>query len=386
MSKIYNAIGIMTGTSADGIDVAVIKTDGEKIISFGPTLALPFETGLHDLIKTVLRESQVLTADLQYNDKMLEAERRLTIATGKAVNELLTSNNLTSSEVDVIGFHGQTTVHRPLDPLSPAADQKPFTCQLGNGELLAQLSSIDVVYDFRSNDIKEGGQGAPFSPLYHNALVAWSDLEYPIAVVNIGGVANVSFLSSPHIEDIIAFDTGPGNGLIDDWVRLHTGENYDKDGQMAAGGLLQEKILAQMLNHPFFSLSLPKSLDRYDFDLAPLRGVNAEDGAATLTSFTARSIALAQSFLPVSPKNWIVCGGGRLNKTLMRELETALEHGKKTNVKSAEQVGWNGDHLEAQAFAYLAVRSLRNLPLSYPNTTGVSKPVKGGKLCKAGLI
>lgn len=372
------AIGIMTGTSVDGIDTAILETDGERILAVGPALAKPFDTDLRLLLKDLLLHSRTLKPGFKLTDKMRIAERHLTIAAATVVNELLTAAHLTKDDIDVIGFHGQTLVHKPIDPAKPASQQNPFTCQLGNGELLAQLTGCDVVYDFRSADVAAGGQGAPFAPIFHKALANWSKLNGPAAVINIGGVANITYLPETDNTDITAFDTGPGNGLIDDWMTIHTGQKLDKDGATAAMGRIHEDVLTAMMDHPYFATNPPKSLDRYDFDLAPVQGLSVADGAATLTAFTARTIATAADHLPAVPKTWIVCGGGRHNKELMRQLTKEVQNLGPVSVTTADDVGWDGDLIEAQAFAFLAVRSLRDLPLSFPKTTGVPLPTRGG--------
>jgi anhydro-N-acetylmuramic acid kinase len=262
-----------------------------------------------------------------------------------------------------VGFHGQTILHRPFER---------WTWQIGDGALLARLTGIAVVNHFRDADVAAGGQGAPFVPLYHQVLTR--DLARPVVVVNIGGVANVTYVADN--GELIAFDTGPGNAAIDDWAFAHTGEPVDRDGKLARAGRIDEGRLARMLGHPAFTLPPPKSLDRLDFPMSAGTGLSAADGAATLTAFTAAAIARAQEHLPQTPKMWIICGGGRHNPVLMEALRARLP-GK---VLAAEEVGWRGDFLEAEAFAYLAMRSVQGLPLSVPSTTGVPYPLTGGVL------
>jgi anhydro-N-acetylmuramic acid kinase len=274
---------------------------------------------------------------------------------------------MSAAQVTVAGFHGQTILHEP---------EAGRTRQLGDGALLAAETGLDVICDFRGRDMAEGGQGAPFAPLYHAALAA--DLEKPLAVLNLGGVGNLTWIG-PEDDAILAFDTGPGNALIDDWAERHLGRPIDEDGALARAGTVDEAALSRLLADPYFELVPPKSLDRDAFDSAPLGGLAPADGAATLTAFTAAAVAAARAHLPASPKRWLVTGGGRHNPALMAALAGRLA----VPVEPVEAVGWQGDALEAQAFAYLALRSLDGLPLSLPGTTGVAKPTTGGVLHRA---
>jgi anhydro-N-acetylmuramic acid kinase len=254
-----------------------------------------------------------------------------------------------------------------------------LTIQIGDGDSLARMLGIPVVYDFRAADVAAGGQGAPLAPIFHRALVRQSGRAEPIAVLNLGGVANVTFIDG---DVLIACDTGPGNALLDDFLRLQTGSLLDTDGRRAAAGRVDEAIIARLLSHPFFALPPPKSLDRNDFrgwagDV--LDGIGVENGAATLTALTAAAVARIVTHLPRPPKTWIVAGGGARNPTLMRMLAERLAPAR---LESAHAVGWSVDSLEAQAFAYLAVRSLRGLPISFPGTTGAPGPLTGGVLAR----
>ena len=265
--------------------------------------------------------------------------------------------------VDVIGFHGQTVIHRP---------EIRLTVQLGDGSALAKRLGVPVVYDIRAADVATGGQGAPFVPVYHRALAA-SVPERPVVFVNIGGVSNITWIGSQ--GQMIAFDAGPGNAPLDDWALKHTGVARDGDGNLAATGTLEESIIEQFLNQPFFKLAPPKSLDRNSFATLDLNALNAADGAATLVEIIACAIAGAASWVPEAPKAWIICGGGRHNPTIMKALRKKLP-----NVKPAEAYGFNGDSVEAEAWAYMAVRSMKKLPLSFPMTTKVTQPMTGGIL------
>jgi len=355
--KEYRVIGLMSGTSLDGIDAALITTDGEGYIRRDGFVSEAYPDDLRGQIRQCLNLPR---------DKRAEAaavERALTEAHARVVARLMAEKNLAAQDVDLIGFHGQTIAHAP---------HEKYTCQLGDGVLLAQLTGIRVVNDFRTADVLAGGQGAPLAPVYHRALSA--PLEKPVAFLNIGGVANVTYIGAD--GTIIAFDTGPGNALMDDWMLQHTGRKYDDGGKTAAAGKADEEIVSALMSHPFFNAPPPKSLDRNDF-VSPLwQNLSPEAGAATLSAFTVRSIVKALAFLPAAPARWIVSGGGRLNGYLMQQLRAHLG----VPVNAIEDVGLNGDAIEAEAFAYMAVRSLRGLPISFPTTTGVPQPMPGGKL------
>jgi anhydro-N-acetylmuramic acid kinase len=351
MTELYRVIGLMSGTSLDGIDVAFIETDGEDRVAGGPWLTRPYDPQLREALRAVLG-GKGATA---------EVERRLTEAHAEAVKLLIARHAL--GAIDLLGFHGHTILHLP---------QQGRTWQLGDAALLAQLTGIDVVGDFRSADVAAGGEGAPFAPLYHAALA--SALERPLAVLNIGGVANVTWIGEGENE-ILAFDTGPGNALIDDWALATTGQSADYDGALAAKGKVDPALLQRFLAHPYFARRPPKSLDRDEFAGFMPTGLSPEDGAATLTAMTAAAVKRAAAHFPLPARRWLVTGGGRHNPTLMAMLAKALG----APVAPVEAVGWEGDALEAQAFAYLAIRSKKGLPLSVPGTTGVPAAVTGGR-------
>jgi anhydro-N-acetylmuramic acid kinase len=351
------ALGLMSGTSCDGIDAALLTTDGRSKVAFGPVLTDPYPDDFRRRLRGVLGGRGPV------DDVGAELTRRH----AEGVARLLRSAGIDPSAVSVLGFHGQTILHEP---------ENRRTWQIGDGALLARLTGIDTVSDFRSADVATGGQGAPFVPLYHQALA--QPLERPLAVLNVGGVANVSFMGTAE-ESLLAFDTGPGNAMIDDWALRHTGRPIDDGGRLAGSGRVDRKALAALLAHSYFDLPPPKSLDRDAFDPSALAGLTPADGAATLVAFTAASVARARQILPAGPRRWLVTGGGRHNPALMAALRTALG----VPVEPVESVGWNGDALEAQAFAYLAVRSVAGLPLSLPMTTGVPRPMTGGRLDRA---
>lgn len=355
--KEYRVIGLMSGTSLDGIDAALIITDGEGHILREGFTHEAYPEGLRQHIRSCLN----LPRDKRGNAAAVE--RELTEAHARVIQKLLQEKNLSAGDVDLIGFHGQTITHVP---------QERFTCQLGDGALLAQMTGIQVVNDFRTADVAAGGQGAPLAPVYHRALS--THLDKPVAFLNIGGVANVTYIGTDGA--IIAFDTGPGNALMDDWVLQHAGQKYDDGGKIAASGRADEEMVGALMSHPFFNAMPPKSLDRNDF-VSPLwQGLTLETGAATLSAFTVRSIVKSLDFLPTPPARWIVSGGGRLNSYLMQQLRETLG----VPVNAIEDVGFNGDAIEAEAFAYMAVRSVKGLPISFPTTTGVPQPMAGGQL------
>lgn len=364
------AIGLMSGTSQDGVDVALIETDGETITEFGPTASRPYSEAERALLRRATAAAANLTDRAARPPLVAEAERLITDAHGEAVEAFLAANALDAGSVAAIGFHGQTLLHRP---------ERRLTLQIGDGVALAKRLGLAVVYDFRAADVAAGGQGAPLVPIYHRALARRLGLPAPVAVLNVGGVANVTFIEG---GDLIACDTGPGNALLDDFLQLRTGQPLDTDGRKAAAGRVDETTIARVLAHPFFAAPPPKSLDRNDFrSLAgdALGGFGVEDGAATLTALTAAAVARVVPLLPRRPATWIVAGGGARNPTLLRMLAERLNPAR---VETADAIGWSIDALEAQAFAYLAVRSLRGLSITFPGTTGVSQPLTGGLLAR----
>ena len=355
------AVGLMSGTSLDGIDAALIETDGAGHIRPIAFRSDPYSAQARDQ----LREAAALALSFdrpRRSPKIVEAEKMLTNRHILAVRQLLSSAGVGADQVDAVGFHGQTVAHRP---------DRGWTWQIGDGAAMARALGIRVVDDLRSADVAAGGQGAPLLPVYHRALTA--GMARPVAVLNLGGVANITWLGSGD-DDLIAFDTGPANGLIDDWMLAETGSPYDANGAFAARGAIDRQVLAGMLDNRWFDAPPPKSLDRADFTIDAVRGLSAADGAATLTAFTAETVALALRHLPVAPTRLIVAGGGRHNPTLMNMIAAAT----KISAEPIEALGWNGDATEAEGFAYMAVRSLRAEPISFPGTTGVPRPMTGG--------
>ena len=354
------ALGLMSGTSMDGVDAALLLTDGIGVERFGAALSTRYT--LED--RAVLRAAVGGAAG---QEAEAAAARAVTDAHIQAVQALLKLAGCASQDVAVIGFHGHTIHHDPANGV---------TRQIGDAVLLAAATGIDVVSDFRAADLAAGGQGAPLAPVFHVARKLVGPTG-PVAVLNLGGVGNVTWIGSD--QRLLAFDTGPGCALIDDWVRRSTGDAFDVDGALAITGVVNKAVLAALLADPYFSVAPPKSLDRDHFDMTPMEGLSAADGAAVLSAFTAAAVARGAAWFEAQPRRWLVTGGGRHNGALMRALAGKLS----VPVEAVEAVGWDGDALEAQAFAYLAVRSLAGLPLSFPLTTGVAAPLTGGRLTTA---
>ncbi len=363
--EIKRAIGLMSGTSADGVDAALIKTDGEQIISTGPYAFVEYSKAER---AEILAKMQAAIAAPDHNARKqlgYELAPLITQRHGQVVEALLKKANLKNSDIDVIGFHGQTLYHEPATQ---------FTLQAGDAQALAKRLSIPVVHDFRSNDMAHGGQGAPLVPVYHRALVAKSNFTLPVCVVNIGGVANVTCIGPD--GQLRAFDTGPGNVLIDEWVGKTTGERMDTNGAYAKKGTINQQALKTFMTNPYLQAMPPKSLDRYDFSDDPVQKLTLEDGAATLTEFTVRAIEKALDFMPTPPQSWVIVGGGAKNPYLMQRLSDVLD----MPVKSGENLGWHVGYVEAEAFGFLAVRHLNAMPLTFPGTTGVRESVQGGEI------
>lgn len=352
------AIGLMSGTSLDGVDAAWIETDGEAIGRLGPALTLPYGDALRRTLRGLLDRAPGLAED---DPGLAEAVRALTERHVEAVEELRASSGL---PVDLIGFHGQTILHQP---------ELRRTWQVGDAALLARRTGLPVAFDFRGADVAAGGQGAPLASVLHWVLAR--DLDLPVAFLNVGGVSNITYVSS---EGPSAMDAGPGNGPLDDWVFRRTGAAFDEGGRLAGAGRPDPAVLAHLLADPFFALPGPKSLDRLHFAAriaeSGLDRLTTADGAATLAAFTAG--AVAATALPGRPKRWLVCGGGRRNAAIMRALRLALDG----PVDPVEAMGWDGDAIEAHCFGLLAVRAQAGLPITYPGTTGAPRPMTGGRL------
>ncbi|MEL6790919.1 MAG: anhydro-N-acetylmuramic acid kinase [Pseudomonadota bacterium] len=374
---IRTAIGLMSGTSLDGVDAALIRTDGEDELVFGPTLHRPYTP---DLKATINRAIKAAREGRDGADVIGKATGEITQVHRDVVEALLEDNNLHAERIDVIGFHGQTIFHRsPNFPIMGPEDQGR-TWQIGDGECLARETGIDTVFNFRAADVMLGGEGAPLAPVYHAAMVRKLGRDHPVGVLNLGGVGNITYVPADGAaEGLLAFDCGPGNGLIDEWMQMKSGETMDKDGACARRGKVHTDVLRMMLLAPYMRRKPPKSLDRYDFKLDHVLDLALDDGAATLTAFSAACVRASEPFLPEPVGEWIVCGGGRHNAALMEALGKALS----APVVPAQDVGWRGDDLEAECFAYLAVRALRDLPISFPKTTRAPHALRGGVLCRA---
>lgn len=355
------AIGLMSGTSLDGVDAALITTDGVRVFHHGPSLTVPYDATLRARLRDILDRAASLSPD---DADLLDAEQALTDVHTQAVQAVRAKAG--DTRVDIIGLHGQTILHAP-----------GRTWQIGNASRLSAATDLPVIHDFRTADVQAGGEGAPLAPLYHAALLHGH--ATPSAVLNIGGVANLTLMTRS--GDVLACDTGPGNALLDDWMFRHTRQPCDFNGACAAKGTIDTACLSALLAHDFFRQPPPKSLDRLSFHqaLEQISTLSVEDGAATLTAFTAA--AIAGTPLPEQPLHWFVCGGGRHNPTLMRMLAERVAG----TVQPVETLGWDGDALEAECFGFLAVRSLRGLPLSLPATTGVPYPMPGGRLTCGGI-
>ena len=379
MGKIYTAMGLMSGTSLDGVDVSIIESDGNQ--EFTSILDRYFEYD-KELIQKILniREKITNSGSLnKYSNEIKDLDRKITLFHVEAVNKTLQT---TKSLVDLIGLHGQTIFHEP---------EKKITKQLGDGKLLSQLIKKSVIYDFRQNDLKNGGQGAPLTPIFHNVLAnkinRRFNLGFPLNILNIGGISNitctVSWENLEHKEKIYAYDIGPGNCLIDEWIRKNSKQNYDKDGLIASSGITDKLVLNQALENFTENSNYEKSLDVRDFDIFFAKGLSLENGAATITNFTGTLIANGMNhsheMYHSAKHKWLVCGGGRKNKYLLESIKNNFE---KISIEPIDQYEVNGDFVESQAFAYLAIRSFLKLPISFPTTTGCKAPTIGGVLTK----
>ncbi len=353
------SLGLMSGTSMDGIDAALIQTDGREKITLGETLFVPYDTQVQENLRSILGS----TEKTEIIDNL---EKELTYRHAAVIEALLKKSGLSKNVIDVVGFHGHTVLHQ-----SPKKYPKGRTWQIGNREMLANLTGLNVVGNLRENDMAHGGEGAPLVPVFQQALCA--SLEKPLVILNIGGIANMAWIDD---NDLIAFDAGPGNALIDNWIFEKTGARYDANGAIASRGTVNMDLLEQWVDHPYLSIVPPKSLDRLDFNYSP-QNLSLEDGAATLVAFTVETILKGLDYLPKKPKTIFVAGGGRHNKALMTALTNKCQP---IPVQAIDALGWSSDFLEAQAWAYLAKRSLLTLPITFPKTTGAPYPLTGGVL------
>lgn len=369
------AIGLMSGTSMDGIDLAVVDTDGLDVVRRGPSAFVPYEAAFRRRIEAALDDAKAIERRDERPGDLADLEREITLRHARAIERFRADFPETAGRADLVGFHGQTVLHRP---------DKALTVQLGDGALLARETGLPVVFDMRANDMVHGGQGAPLVPVYHAALarsLPAGMAMFPVCLVNVGGISNVTFV--PARGDPFAFDSGPGNALIDQWVMAEGGVPYDADGMIASEGGVVRAVVDAYLDQPFFARKAPKSLDRNDFTLDLAAGLELADGARTLAAVSAEAILAAAAHMPAQPRLWIVCGGGRKNPHIVADLRSGAErHGGE--VMLAEDVGLDGDAMEAEAWAYLAVRSVMGLPLTFPTTTGCREAVTGGVVARSG--
>ncbi len=372
MNKEYTSLGLMSGTSGDGVDASIICSDGETKYKVILDKFFQYEddifNNIHDLKGKIFNQKDLI----KYKKELLDLERNITLFHAKIVNQLALKN-----DIHLVGFHGQTIIHSPENKISK---------QIGDGKLLCQLVKKDIVYNFRENDILNGGEGAPLASVFHKLIVSQNNFNVPICILNIGGISNITIIKDQNkIDSIFSKDIGPGNCLIDNWVRKNSSEKFDKDGKFANLGTCNDIIFEQA--QELFSNYLngqKLSYDVNDFDVSFVRGLSLEDGAATLTEITSKSISSFLDNLNFDFKKdfiqILVCGGGRHNKTLINRIKNNLT--KKIKLELIDDYKINGDFIESQAFAYLAIRSLLKLPISFPNTTGCDKPTTGGSVIK----
>tara|TARA_Y100000591_G_scaffold293689_1_gene281813 strand:- start:60 stop:1205 length:1146 start_codon:yes stop_codon:yes gene_type:complete len=379
MGKIYRAIGLMSGTSLDGIDLSIIESDGNREYLSILDRYFKYDNRLFQKILK-LRNKLLSSENLNFfSNELKSLEKEITLFSAKVVNETLKS---TSINIDLIGFHGQTIFHDSNEKISK---------QLGDGKLLSQLTKKNVIYNFRQNDLENGGQGAPLTPIFHNVLANQLNknykLKFPINFLNIGGIANITLTANwDELWDktkIYAYDIGPGNCLIDEWIRKNSNKKYDEDGLLARSGKTDTLILNQALENFQINSNYEKSLDIKDFDIFFAKGLSLENGAATITDFTAKLISdgmiFSQRKSKLSKCEWIFCGGGRKNKFLLEKIKKNLET---TNIQIIDQYNIDGDFIESQAFAFLAIRSFKKMPISFPSTTRCKNSITGGILVK----
>ena len=369
MKKLKTAIGLMSGTSGDGIDASIIKSDGEDHLEILGNYFYPYEKSTQKNFRDLKNKIEKIR-DLKENQLLVsELEREITILHAKTIKLIIKKVEIKESEIDVVGFHGQTIFHSYQDKISR---------QLGDGRLLAQLTKQDIIYNFRENDILNGGQGAPLTPVFHKLIQKKYNLKLPLAVINIGGITNITYFDKKN--EIKSYDSGPGNFLIDKFLQVKTKSKleFDEDGKIAHKGFVNQIVLDSYLNDPYYNLTPPKSLDVNDFSLGLVRGLNLENSVTTLSELTVISIINSLNFFPDKPELIILSGGGRKNKYFSRRIEKL----SRIKTEKIDNYKIDGDFVESQAFAYLAIRSLYKKVISYPDTTGVVKPLSGGVLIK----
>lgn len=371
--KTLRVLGFMTGTSLDAVDMAVIETDGHDILSFGPAGEMKLDGETRALIEDAIDDAFDWERDEEEPDSFEDARMAVADAHLAAALGFMAVNGVKSSALDLVGVHGQTVLHE-----APTLDQPGRTVQLIDAASVAEGLGVPTAFDFRSADVAGGGQGAPLAPIYHAALVRKAGMSGPVAVLNLGGVGNITLIHAD--GGLEAFDTGPANGMVDLLVQSRMKKRMDEGGRLAAAGGVDQAVLDAYLAHPYFAATGPKSLDRFDFSLDPVAGLSLEDAAATLTAFAAQAVALGVARCSEQPKEIVVCGGGRHNPVLL----AAIRERVGVPVSTAEDRGWRGDSIEAEAFAFLAARCRLGLPISFPGTTGVPTPMTGGQIVEPG--
>ncbi|MEN5229442.1 anhydro-N-acetylmuramic acid kinase [Brevundimonas naejangsanensis] len=371
--KTLRVLGFMTGTSLDAVDMAVIETDGHDILSFGPAGEMKLDGETRAVIEDAIEDAFDWERDEEEPESFEDARMAVADAHLAAALGFMAVNGVKSSGLDLVGVHGQTVLHE-----APTPDLPGRTVQLIDAASVAEGLGVMTAFDFRSADVAAGGQGAPLAPVYHAALVRKAGMEGPVAVLNLGGVGNITLIRAD--GELEAFDTGPANGMVDLLVQSRMKKRMDEGGRLAAAGAVDQAVLDAYLAHPYFAASGPKSLDRFDFSLDPVADLSLEDAAATLTAFAAQAVALGVARCSEQPKEIVVCGGGRHNPVLL----AAIRERVGVPVSTAEDKGWRGDSIEAEAFAFLAARCRLGLPISFPGTTGVSAPMTGGRIVEPG--
>ena len=370
MKKQYTSLGMMSGTSVDGVDASIILSDGENQFKLLEEKYYEYDNDLFDEYHKLKKKINT-SKDLNYYSTSIKSiENKITIFHAKVFKDISSKIKL-----DLVGFHGQTIYHNPKEKIS---------LQLGNGNLLSQLIKKKVVFNFRKNDILNGGEGAPLTPIFHKFILKTKKIKLPACILNIGGISNITFLNDFDNHNILSKDLGPGNCLIDSWIQTHTSKKFDNNGEIASRGKINEVILEQALetHENNFKKKNNLSYDTSDFDISFARGLSLEDGAATLTSFSAKLIS--SSIISFLKDHYnkdiivIVCGGGRKNKNLIDQIKSNLS--KNISIKNSETLGFNGDFIESQAFGYLAIRSVLSLPITFPNTTGCKRACTGGEI------
>lgn len=369
-------LGFMTGTSLDAVDMAILDTDGEAILGFGPAGEMKLDPETRAVVEDAIEDALDWERGTPEPESFDRARAAVADAHLAAALSFLAANGVRARDIELVGVHGQTVLHE-----APTPQRIGRTVQLIDAQAVADGLGRPVAFDFRTADVAAGGQGAPLAPVYHRALVRKTGLQSPVAVLNLGGVANITLVGSAEpltglSENLEAFDTGPANGMIDLLVQARTDKRMDLGGALAGAGRIHEAVLAAYLAHPYFAVTGPKSLDRFDFSLEPVDRLSLKDAAATLTAFAARAVALGVTRCSERPSRIVVCGGGRHNPVLLQAIRQAVG----VPVTTAEDQGWRGDFIEAEAFAYLAARTRLGLPISFPRTTGAPGPMTGGRI------